>query len=136
MEHRIRGSRILNRDPAVAITRSPYGYVNDNPLNGADPTGLGSFTFPDAGDLSSPTIWDYLGDPSLLQGMNPQQLLDSLGGRAGRVDDLARKIVERRQGFRLEDLLRGGRRLPDPLESGERSCRSSGRSLLGCLGRQ
>lgn len=30
----------LTRDPAVALTRSAYGYVNDNPLNGTDPSGL------------------------------------------------------------------------------------------------
>lgn len=30
----------LSRDPAVAVTRSPYGYVDGNPLNEADPSGL------------------------------------------------------------------------------------------------
>src|SRR5258708_8156196 len=30
----------LTRDPAVAMTRGPYGYVGDNPLNQTDPTGL------------------------------------------------------------------------------------------------
>jgi RHS repeat-associated protein len=32
--------QFLSRDPAVATTRQPYAYVNDNPLNNADPTGL------------------------------------------------------------------------------------------------
>ena len=30
----------LSRDPAVSLTRSPYGYVHDNPLNATDPSGL------------------------------------------------------------------------------------------------
>jgi hypothetical protein len=34
------GARFLTRDPAEALTRSPYGYVGNNPLNGVDPTGL------------------------------------------------------------------------------------------------
>ena len=33
-------AEFLSRDPAVATTRSPYGYVAGNPLNGADPSGL------------------------------------------------------------------------------------------------
>ena len=33
--------QFLSRDPMVASTRSPYGYVGGNPLNGTDPTGLG-----------------------------------------------------------------------------------------------
>ena len=33
--------QFLSRDPAVAMTRSPYGYVGGNPLNASDPTGLG-----------------------------------------------------------------------------------------------
>ena len=32
--------QFLSRDPMVATTRSPYGYVADNPLNGTDPSGL------------------------------------------------------------------------------------------------
>lgn len=38
--------QFLSRDPAAATTRSPYGYVNDNPLNGTDPTGLCGWTDP------------------------------------------------------------------------------------------
>ena len=33
-------AQFLSRDPAVAATRDPYGYVADNPLNGTDPAGL------------------------------------------------------------------------------------------------
>ena len=31
--------QFLSRDPALALTRSAYGYVDNNPLNGSDPTG-------------------------------------------------------------------------------------------------
>jgi RHS repeat-associated protein len=33
-------AQFLSRDRLEALTRSPYGYVNDNPLNGTDPIGL------------------------------------------------------------------------------------------------
>ena len=33
-------AQFLSRDAAVASTRSPYGYVGDNPLNATDPSGL------------------------------------------------------------------------------------------------
>jgi RHS repeat-associated protein len=33
-------AQFLTRDPAVVTTRSPYGYVHGDPLNGRDPTGL------------------------------------------------------------------------------------------------
>lgn len=32
--------QFLSRDPLVALTRSPYGYVAGNPLNATDPSGL------------------------------------------------------------------------------------------------
>ena len=32
--------QFISRDPAVAMTREPYAYVNDNPLNATDPSGL------------------------------------------------------------------------------------------------
>ena len=33
-------AQFLTRDPLAAVTGSAYGYVNDNPLNGSDPSGL------------------------------------------------------------------------------------------------
>ena len=33
-------AQFVSRDPALSITRQPYGYVMGNPLNGADPSGL------------------------------------------------------------------------------------------------
>jgi hypothetical protein len=33
-------TQFLSRDPAVAVTREPYGYGNENQLNRADPSGL------------------------------------------------------------------------------------------------
>ena len=32
--------RFLNRDPLEALTRSPYAYADNNPINNTDPTGL------------------------------------------------------------------------------------------------
>lgn len=34
------GARFLTRDPLEAVSRSAYGYVNNNPLNATDPSGL------------------------------------------------------------------------------------------------
>jgi RHS repeat-associated protein len=34
--------QFLSRDPIVSMTRSPYAYVHDNPLNALDPAGLWS----------------------------------------------------------------------------------------------
>ena len=33
-------AQFLTRDPMEALTRSAYGYVNNNPINATDPTGL------------------------------------------------------------------------------------------------
>ncbi|HEV2953958.1 MAG TPA: RHS repeat-associated core domain-containing protein, partial [Candidatus Dormibacteraeota bacterium] len=33
-------AQFISRDPAVASTREPYGYVGDSPLNGSDSSGL------------------------------------------------------------------------------------------------
>ncbi len=33
-------SQFLSRDPLEALTRSPYGYVDGNPLDATDPAGL------------------------------------------------------------------------------------------------
>ena len=42
-------AQFLTRDPLDALTRSAYGYVGDNPMNGADPTGLGCGIFDPGG---------------------------------------------------------------------------------------
>ncbi len=39
-----RRSRFLTRDPLTAVTRSPYAYVNNDPLDGTDPLGLTCFS--------------------------------------------------------------------------------------------
>lgn len=46
----IRPRQFLSRDPAVATTRSPYGYVGGNPLNATDPSG-------ECGLWGSDTCW-------------------------------------------------------------------------------
>jgi RHS repeat-associated protein len=33
-------AQFLTRDPLNALTREPYGYAHDNPVNGSDPTGM------------------------------------------------------------------------------------------------
>lgn len=33
-------TQFLTRDPLTSVTREPYGYTSDNPLNGTDPLGL------------------------------------------------------------------------------------------------
>jgi RHS repeat-associated protein len=33
-------AQFLSRDPLSSLTKAPYGYANDNPLNGTDPAGL------------------------------------------------------------------------------------------------
>ena len=43
-------AQFLSPDPMVATTRSPYGYVGGNPLNGTDPTG-------ECGLWGSDTCW-------------------------------------------------------------------------------
>ena len=49
--------QFITRDPAVARTRQPYAYVQDNPLNGIDPSGLMciGFCLPDLG-----TGWNWV----------------------------------------------------------------------------
>jgi hypothetical protein len=36
-------AQFLSRDPAVALTQSAYGYVDGNPLNSTDPTGMWNY---------------------------------------------------------------------------------------------
>jgi hypothetical protein len=52
------GTQFLSRDPAVAVTREPYGYGNENPLNRADPAGwmTGGPTLRDPGPAISGSI--------------------------------------------------------------------------------
>jgi RHS repeat-associated protein len=52
----------LSRDPAAALTRSPYGYVAGNPLNGVDATGL------DANCDLIPRPWD-MGNACMAEAM-------------------------------------------------------------------
>lgn len=46
----------LTRDPLEAITRSPYGYVNGNPLDRRDPTGLDGCSNPAADPYCTDTF--------------------------------------------------------------------------------
>lgn len=44
--------QFLTRDPIEAITRSPYAYVDNDPLNATDPLGLGTYH-----DCGSESVW-------------------------------------------------------------------------------
>ena len=46
-------AQFLTRDPLVALNRSAYGYVNNSPLNGTDPSGLLLLRGPDGGPRGS-----------------------------------------------------------------------------------
>jgi len=46
--------QFLTTDPIKEMTRSPYGYVRGDPLNGADPSGL--FGFDDVKDFATGTL--------------------------------------------------------------------------------
>lgn len=47
-------AQFLSRHPLSAITRSPYGYTHDNPLNSTDPSGLDNYDTVTSG-YSGPT---------------------------------------------------------------------------------
>jgi RHS repeat-associated protein len=47
-------AQFLSQDPAVAVTRSAYGYIGNDPLNGTDPSGLDGG--PSVGPPSSATV--------------------------------------------------------------------------------
>ena len=78
-------------DPLVAETQEPYGYAGDNPVNASDLSGkcwslaLGvqgpclpppdGVPYDGSFDMAEISIY-----PQVLSGMNPQDVLDSLGG--------------------------------------------------------
>ena len=65
-DRRDQRSRFLTRDPIEAVTRSPYSYGENNPVNNTDPLGLFC-----VGDLCTDGITDAIDDA-----------WDSTGGRA------------------------------------------------------
>lgn len=71
-------AQFLTRDPLDAQTHSAYGYVSSDPLNGTDPTGLVQVAPGDNG--SGLSIGQILEDPSVLKDLNPDDLLNALGG--------------------------------------------------------
>lgn len=66
--------QFLSRDPVVALTREPYGYVGGNPLNATDPSGL--FRIPG-------TDWCVdIADPNCDSNADGESLLDAPGAVA------------------------------------------------------
>jgi hypothetical protein len=45
-------AQLLTRDPAEMLTREPYAYAQDNPLNETDPSGLGCGLFDPGGCIN------------------------------------------------------------------------------------
>jgi RHS repeat-associated protein len=57
-------AQFLRRDPLVMATRQPYAYAGDNPVNRADPTGLGEW------EVELPCVWPFCGPPpSAIEGV-------------------------------------------------------------------
>jgi RHS repeat-associated protein len=54
-------SQFLSRDPLTPITREPYSYAEDNPVDREDRSGLGS-GFPE-GEISAPCVWPFCSPP-------------------------------------------------------------------------
>jgi RHS repeat-associated protein len=50
-------AQFLSVDPMVGITRAPYNYAGDNPLNYADRSGLGE------GEIELPCVWPFCAPP-------------------------------------------------------------------------
>jgi RHS repeat-associated protein len=50
-------AQFLTSDPMAAITRAPYTYAGDNPLNVADHSGLGE------GEIELPCVWPFCAPP-------------------------------------------------------------------------
>jgi RHS repeat-associated protein len=50
-------AQFLSVDPLEMHTREPYGYVSDNPLNGADRSGLSEW------EIELPCVWPFCGPP-------------------------------------------------------------------------
>jgi RHS repeat-associated protein len=49
--------QFLSVDPMVGVTRAPYNYAGDNPLNYADRSGLGE------GEVELPCVWPFCAPP-------------------------------------------------------------------------
>jgi RHS repeat-associated protein len=50
-------AQFLSVDPMVGVTRAPYNYAGDNPLNYADRSGLGE------GEVELPCVWPFCAPP-------------------------------------------------------------------------
>jgi RHS repeat-associated protein len=91
-------AQFLSRDPAVATTREPYGYVAGNPLNRTNPTGVcfsGSASCPDP--YSGPmrytatayvTLKDKFGTP-----LTTEWLTANWTDTCGRISDVSATIL-------------------------------------------
>jgi hypothetical protein len=69
--------QFVSVDPMVNETNQPYAYAGDDPVNGVDPSRLFPVSTPEDDSLS---IDDILQNPQLLKDLNPQEVLNQLGG--------------------------------------------------------
>jgi RHS repeat-associated protein len=86
-------------DPLRATTEQAYLYSGDSPTSATDPSGQ-TFVDPGGGG-GSLTVEEILQDPWILEGMNPQQLLDALGGVPQGFTELPGRSVSVAPGWKL-----------------------------------
>jgi RHS repeat-associated protein len=85
--------QFLSRDPMVAATRAPYGYVGDNPLNGTDPSGMCPPFVPDFVCNAAGTVAGGVGHPAGAVGGAVGSAVGAVGGALETAADAAAPVV-------------------------------------------